>query len=104
MAPETREWSVPAPVRTLLWWPAISFVLVIVAPEAATGLIMAAGAGLAVVGGLLGAIARRVQAGAPIPVTEGPAPEETTIEIAPQAELPTAEIPVVGLQPRRQAA
>ena len=31
MAPETREWSVPAPVRTLLWWPAVSFVLVIVA-------------------------------------------------------------------------
>jgi len=32
MASEIREWSVPAPARALLWWPAISFVLVVVAP------------------------------------------------------------------------
>ncbi len=102
--PETHEWSVPAPVRTLLWWPAISFVLVIVAPDAATGLIVVAGAALALVGGLLAAIARRLQAGVPVPAVEGPALEETTIEIAPQGDLPTTEMPVVDPQPRRRAA
>jgi hypothetical protein len=102
--PETREWSVPAPVRTLLWWPAISFVLVIVAPDAATGLIVVAGAALALVGGLLAAIARRLRVSAPVPAVEGPALEETTIEIAPQEDLPTTEMPVVGAQPRRRAA
>ena len=104
MAPETREWSVPAPLRTLLWWPAISFVLVIVAPDAATGAIVVAGAALALVGGLLAAIARRLRAGAPVPAVERPALEETTIEIAPQGELPTAEMPVVGVPPRGRAA
>ena len=101
--PETREWSVPAPVRTLLWWPAISFVLVIVAPDAATGLIVGAGAALALVGGLLAAIARRLRAGAPVPAVEGPALEETTIEIAPQSDLPTTEMPVIGTRARRAA-
>jgi hypothetical protein len=104
MAPETREWSVPAPVRTLLWWPAISFVLVIVAPDAATGLIVAAGAALALVGGLIAAIARRLRAGTRVPAVEGPVLEETTIEIAPQGDLPTAEMPVVGVRPRGRAA
>lgn len=104
MAPETREWSVPAPVRTLLWWPAISFVLVIVAPDAATGAIVIAGAVLALVGGLLAAVARRLRAGAPVPVAEGPALEETTIEIVPQGDLPTVEMPVVGARSRRRAA
>ena len=47
MASEIREWSVPAPARALLWWPAISFVLVVVAPDAATGVIIVAGAVLA---------------------------------------------------------
>ena len=47
MASEIREWSVPAPARALLWWPAISFVLVVVAPDAATGVIILAGAVLA---------------------------------------------------------
>ena len=104
MAPETREWSVPAPVRMLLWWPAISFVLVIVAPDAATGLIVVAGAALALVGGLLAAISRRLRASGAVPAVVGPALEDTTIEIAPQAELPTAELPVIGLQPRGRAA
>ena len=50
MPSEIREWSVPAPARALLWWPAISFVLVVVAPDAATGVIILAGAVLALVG------------------------------------------------------
>jgi hypothetical protein len=101
---ETHEWSIPAPVRTLLWWPAISFVLVIVAPDAATGLIVVAGAALALVGGLIAAIARRLRVGAPVPAVEGPALEETTIEIVPQGDLATTEIPVVDPRQRRHAA
>ncbi len=104
MAPETREWSVPAPVRTLLWWPAISFVLVIVAPDAATGAIVIAGAALALVGGLLAAVARRLRAVAPVPAVGVAALEETTIEIAPQEDPPTAEIPLIDARARRRAA
>ena len=103
MAPETREWSVPAPVRMLMWWPAISFVLVIVDPDAATGAIVAAGALLAGLGGLLAAMARRMRRVAPVLAVEGPTPEETTIEITPQ-EQPTTEIPVVGTPRRPRAA
>lgn len=57
MAPNSREWSLPAPVRALLWWPGASFVLVIVGPEIAGATIVAAGALLAVIGGLSSAIA-----------------------------------------------
>ncbi|MBN9101999.1 MULTISPECIES: hypothetical protein [unclassified Pseudonocardia] len=98
MAPETREWSVPAPVRTLLWWPAISFVLVVVDPEAATGVIVGAGLVLALLGGLLAAAARRLTRR-----REALVARETTMEI-PLAEfsldgdLPTARIPRVPTQ------
>jgi len=61
MASEIREWSVPAPARALLWWPAISFVLVVVAPDAATGVIIAAGAVLALLGVALPAVAKRLR-------------------------------------------
>ena len=60
MASEIREWSVPAPVRALLWWPAIAFVLVVVAPDAATGGIVVSGAALAARRGVL-ALARRLR-------------------------------------------
>lgn len=100
MAPETREWSVPAPVRTLLWWPAISFVLVVVDPEAATGVIVGAGLVLALLGGLLAAAARRLTRRRDAQVSR-----ETTMEI-PRTELPldgdldlpTARIPRVPTQ------
>ncbi len=103
MAPETREWSVPAPVRMLMWWPAISFVLVIVEPDAATGAIVVAGAALAGLGGLLAAMARRIRKSAPALAAQGPALEETTIEITP-LETPTTEIPVVGNRAPGRAA
>ena len=57
MAPEPRDWTVPVPLRALLWWPGVSFVLVLVAPEAAAGSI--ALAGLALV--LLGAVATKLR-------------------------------------------
>lgn len=81
MASEIREWSVPAPVRALLWWPAISFVLVVVAPDAATGVIVGAGAVLALLGAALGAVARRI--GRPSPLVDAPTMEFPTMELPP---------------------
>ncbi len=78
MASEIREWSVPAPARALLWWPAISFVLVVVAPDAATGVIIVAGAVLALLGVALPAVAKRLR----------PSSGE-----APTMEFPTMEMP-----------
>jgi hypothetical protein len=80
MPSETREWSVPTPARALLWWPAISFVLVVVAPDAATGVIILAGAVLALLGVALPALARRLRP---------PCAEQTTMEF-PTMELPPA--------------
>lgn len=82
MPSEIREWSVPTPVRALLWWPAISFVLVVVEPDAATGAIIGAGAALALLGTALPALARRIR-------RRGPLVESPTME------FPTMELPVV---------
>lgn len=79
MPTQAREWSVPAPVRALLWWPALSFVLVILVPDAGTGSIVLAGATLAALGGLLSAAARRLRT----PV----------IDDQPTREFPTIEMP-----------
>jgi hypothetical protein len=95
MAPETREWSVPAPVRALLWWPAISFVLVVLDPAAAIGVIAAAGLVLAVLGGLLAPAARRL--GRRRKAQAARAAAETTMEIPKDLDLdlPTTRIPRV---------
>ena len=50
MASEHHNWTVPAPLRALLWWPPVAFVLVVLYPSAAVGTIALAGAGLAVLG------------------------------------------------------
>ncbi len=81
MPSETHEWSVPTPVRALLWWPAISFVLVVVAPDAATGVIVGAGAALALLGTALAALARRIERRDPL--VESPTIEFPTMELPP---------------------
>jgi|SRR3954447_873068 hypothetical protein len=64
MASEHYDWTVPAPLRALLWWPPVAFVLVLIDPTAAAQTIALVGAALAVlgvVGGAVGgAIARRM--------------------------------------------
>jgi hypothetical protein len=50
MASEHHNWTVPAPLRALLWWPPVAFVLVVLHPSAAVGTIAVAGAALAVLG------------------------------------------------------
>ena len=52
----------PAPVRALLWWPPIAFVLVMIRPEAAPVAIAAAGAVLAVLGVVGAAVTKRLSA------------------------------------------
>jgi hypothetical protein len=68
VAGETREWSIPAPLRALLWWPPTAFVLVLVAPDVAAGVIALAGAALVALGTLAAAVARRC--GSPDGATE----------------------------------
>ena len=81
MPSESREWSVPAPARALLWWPAISFVLVVLAPDAATSVILAAGAVLALLGVAVPAVARRLRPRA----ADTPTMEFPTMELPPAA-------------------
>lgn len=73
MASEYRDWTVPAPLRALLWWPPVAFVVALLDPSAAAGTIAAVGAALAVLG-VLGAavgrrIARRLERGEPVAPT-----------------------------------
>ena len=44
MVSEPHDWTVPAPLRALLWWPPLAFLLVLLAPGAAAGTIALAGA------------------------------------------------------------
>ena len=50
MVSEPLNWTVPAPLRALLWWPPLAFVLVLLEPTAAATTIAATGAALAVLG------------------------------------------------------
>ncbi len=61
MASQEREWTIPAPLRALLWWPATAFVLVLIAPDMAAGAIAVAGGVLAALGGLTPVLARWTQ-------------------------------------------
>ncbi|QJY50076.1 hypothetical protein [Pseudonocardia broussonetiae] len=63
MAPDSPDWTVPAPLRALLWWPGVSFVLVLVAPQAAVGSIVVAGLALVVAGLLAGRLTRATAEG-----------------------------------------
>ena len=54
--PEPGEWSIPAPLRALLWWPPVAFALAMLQPSAAATVIAATGAGLAVLGVLSAAV------------------------------------------------
>jgi hypothetical protein len=64
MASDSPDWTVPAPLRALLWWPGVAFVLVLIAPDAAVGSIATAGLVLVTLGALAGAVGRRVRGAA----------------------------------------
>jgi hypothetical protein len=56
MVPEPGVWTIPAPLRALLWWPPIAFALAMLQPSAAATVIAATGAGLALLGVLSAAV------------------------------------------------
>ena len=60
MTSEHLTWTVPAPLRALLWWPPVAFVVAMVDPSAAAGTIAAAGAVLAALGVVVSAVGRAV--------------------------------------------
>ena len=85
MAPDKREWSVPAPIRALLWWPGVAFVLVMVAPEAAATGIAASGVVLMALGTVVPLASRRLRR-----------PRRTVgavLDDRPTVEMPTIEMP-----------
>lgn len=61
MAADVRDWVVPAPLRALMWWPGVAFVLALVAPDSAVGAIAVAGLVLVGLGALAGALGRRTR-------------------------------------------
>lgn len=83
MRRDTREWTVPEPLRALFWWPAAAFVLAIVAPETITWSIVCAGLALMLLG-CLALAAKRIRFPAPSATMAGTV---TTID-----DIPTSEI------------
>lgn len=76
MVSEPHNWTVPAPLRALLWWPLLAFIVVLLEPSAAPVTIAATGAALAVLG-VVGcavgrALTRRRSAAAPTLVVTAP--------------------------------
>jgi hypothetical protein len=71
MASESGEWCSSAPVRTLLWWPLIAFVLVVVFPDVGPVGIAAAGLVLAGAGALIAAVSRPRSAPSEVSVAAG---------------------------------
>jgi hypothetical protein len=61
MRRDPREWSFPDSLRALLWWPPISFMIGIVAPDAAVVAIIVAGFVLALAGVLLQTLGARLR-------------------------------------------
>jgi hypothetical protein len=87
MAPEKREWSVPGPIRALLWWPGVAFVLVMVAPDSAAVGIAVSGVALMVLGAVVPVVSRRLRR---------PAVAPRRLDDRPTVEMPTVEIPPAG--------
>jgi hypothetical protein len=83
MAPDKREWTVPAPLRALMWWPGTAFVLVMIAPDAAAASIAVSGAVLVALGAVLPIATRRLRRARPA----GPVSDDR-----PTVEMPTIEI------------
>jgi hypothetical protein len=60
MVSEPHDWTVPAPLRALLWWPPLAFLLVLLEPTAAALTIAATGAALAVLGAVGTTVGRMI--------------------------------------------
>lgn len=82
-----KEWSVSGPLRALLWWPGVAFVLVLVDPDNVAWTIATAGLALVTLGFLLPIALRRLR---PVAVAAATRinQEAPTMEI----DMPTMEI------------
>jgi hypothetical protein len=89
-APVKKEWTVPGPLRALLWWPAAAFVLVMLAPDSIAWSIPASGL-LLVTLGLLGPMVKCRLQGVAVAAAAGVEAEPPTMEI----EMPTIEMPKI---------
>lgn len=87
-ATDKKEWTVPGPLRALLWWPGAAFVLVLVEPTNAALYIAVSGVALIALG-FLGPMVARLM---PRPVAVPADQDEPTIEI----DMPTIELPRVS--------
>ena len=86
MPVEYHDWTVPAPLRALLWWPPVAFLVLLLDPTAAAGTIAVVGAALAVLG-VLGAtvgslVARRLAERRPDVSTDETAPALSSLAMA----------------------
>jgi hypothetical protein len=89
-ASDKKEWSVPGPLRALLWWPAAAFVLVMVDMDNAAWTIALAGVVLVAIGFVGPIVACRIR-NAAVSAAASAAQEAPTMEI----EMPTIEMPKV---------
>ncbi len=89
-AQDKKEWSVPGPLRALLWWPGVAFVLVLVDPDNIAWSIATAGAVLVALGFLVPIALRKLRPVAVVVATRINQ-EAPTMEI----DMPTMEIPPV---------
>ena len=75
MRRDPREWAFPDSLRALLWWPPISFMIGVVAPDAAVVAIIVSGFVLALAGVLVHTVGTRLhrQPATQLPRTAEPA-------------------------------
>jgi len=89
-AQNKKEWSVSGPLRALLWWPAVAFVLVLVDPDNVAWTIATAGLALVVLGFLVPVALRRLR-----PVASAAATRINQAAPTMEIDMPTMEIPPV---------
>jgi hypothetical protein len=89
-AQNKKEWSVSGPLRALLWWPGVAFVLVLVDPDNIAWSIATAGVVLVILGFVTPFALRKLRPVAVVVATRINQ-EAPTMEI----DMPTMEIPPV---------
>jgi hypothetical protein len=90
-AQDKKEWTVPGPLRALLWWPGVAFVLVLIDPANVAWTIALAGVVLVGLGFVLPVLMRKLRTAAVAAAATATA-EAPTMEI----DMPTIEMPRVN--------
>lgn len=96
-AQNKKEWSVSGPLRALLWWPGVAFVLVLVDPNNIAWSIATAGIVLVGLGFVVPIALRRLR-----PVAAAAATRINQAAPTMEIDMPTMEIPAVD--PANRAA